>query len=159
MEQAALAGGHGWEGVRLAGGLDALNCCSRGETKITVAVGLEAIGVEGDAIVVLGFEAKDLGCDVLDGVEEFAVAVGEERGVGAGEFDAEFRGWGGRSFGLADRISRGIVHMAVACGDIELQIQMPAGGERLKEVCNSLWLKLVCCGHVRTGGSCDQRLP
>ena len=62
--------------------------------ELAVAGGLEAFGVEGDAVVIFGFEAKDLGGEVLDGVEKFAVTGEQERSVGAGEFDCDF-GTGG----------------------------------------------------------------
>jgi hypothetical protein len=100
MQQAAFARGHGWKGVWLAGGAYALDCSGGGGAEFAVAVGLEAVGVEGDAIVLLGLKPQDLGGDVLDGVKEFTVAVGEEWGVGAGEFYAELCGGDGCNFAV-----------------------------------------------------------
>ena len=89
MDDAALAGGHGGEGVGLAGGANLLDGGLGEELQLAVAKDFEVVGVEGDAIVVFGFEAKDLSGDVLDGEEELSVAREEERGVGAGELDGE----------------------------------------------------------------------
>jgi len=85
MEHEALARGHGGKRVGAARGSDVLDGCFSGELKIAVAGGFEALGVEADAIVVFGFEAEDLGGDVLDGVEEFAVVSQEQGGVGASQ--------------------------------------------------------------------------
>ena len=60
--------------------------------ELPVASCLEAISVEGDAVVFLGFEAEDLGSDVLDGVEEFAVAGQQQRSIGPAQFDGDFGG-------------------------------------------------------------------
>jgi len=77
VEHAALARGHGGKRERAARGSYLLDGCFGGELEIAVTGGLEAFGIEADAVVVLGFEAENLGGDVLDGVEEFAV-VGKE---------------------------------------------------------------------------------
>jgi len=125
VEQAALAGGHRGEGVGLLGGADLGDGCLSGAAELLVAVGFESAGVDGDAVVFFGLEAEDLGGDVLDGVEQLAVAVDEERGVGAGEFDGELR-WGEASA------------LGLRCGcrssDRELELQMPAGGEQTQKV-------------------------
>jgi hypothetical protein len=85
VEHAALARGHGRKREGATCGSYLLDGCFGGELEIAVARGLEAFGVEADAVVVLGFEAENLGGDVLDGVEEFAVVSQEQRGVGAGQ--------------------------------------------------------------------------
>lgn len=63
--------------------------------------------------MLLGFEAEDLGCEVLDGVEEFSVAIGEERSVGAVEFDGEFRGWGRCGVCFAAGVDGSVIDRAV----------------------------------------------
>ncbi len=68
--------------------------------ELAVTGGFEACGVEGDSVMLFRFEAEDLGGDVLDCVEEFAIAGQEEGSIGAGEFDGNFgSGFGrGRAF-------------------------------------------------------------
>jgi len=92
MKQATLARRHRRERKGLAGCADLLDGHLGHEVELPDAVCLEALGVEGDAVVVLGFEAKDLGGDVLNGVQEFPVAGEEERGIGAAEFDCDLGG-------------------------------------------------------------------
>ena len=105
VEQATLAGGHGREGEGFACGVDALDCRGGGEAEIAIPVGLEVGCIEGDAVVLLRLQPQDFSGDVFDGVEEFAVAFGEQRGVGAGDFYAEFGSWscGGRGLVFAVR--------------------------------------------------------
>lgn len=95
VEQTALARVHRRKGIGAAGGADLFGGGFGDELELAVAEELEVFGVEGDAVVVFVFEAENFGGEVLDGVEEFAVACGEERGVGAGELDANFGRWGG----------------------------------------------------------------
>ena len=72
-----------------------------------------------DSVVILGLEAEDLGGDVLECVEEFAVAIEKKRGVGAGEFDREKRvgGLGSPAKGAGEAV-RGVagggLHLVVA---------------------------------------------
>jgi hypothetical protein len=77
VEHAALSRGHGGKREGAACGSNLLHGCFGGELEIAIARGLEALGIEADAIVVLGSEAENLGGDVLDGVEEFAVVSQE----------------------------------------------------------------------------------
>jgi hypothetical protein len=77
----------------LAGAADALDSGLGGEHQLLVTEHLEIFGVEGDSVVLLVLEAEDLGGDVFDCEEEFAVAGEEEGDVGAGELNADFRGW------------------------------------------------------------------
>lgn len=59
--------------------------------EFAVAIGFEALGVEGDEVVVFGLEKEDLGSYVLDGVEEFAVASQKEGRIGTAELDLDTR--------------------------------------------------------------------
>jgi hypothetical protein len=83
VEDAAVAGVHWSEAMGLAGGANVLDGGSDGGANGADVGGFEAIGVEGDEIVVFWIEAEHLGGDVLEGVEEFCVVVEEEIGVRA----------------------------------------------------------------------------
>lgn len=141
MEQAAFAGVHGREGVGPAGGADAFDGGVCAEAEFALALHFEVGGVEVDLIVLLGLEADDLGCKVLDGVEELGVAMEEEWSVGAGEFDAEVRSGRGRVGGRA-RGGAGLgLHLAVAGRDFEVEVQTPGGLEDLEEGLDLLFLE------------------
>ena len=90
VKHAALARAHRRERKGLAGGANLLDGHLGHKGKLAVAVGLKAFCVEGDAVMILRFEAKDLGCDMLDGVEKLAVAGEEQGSIGAGQFDCDF---------------------------------------------------------------------
>jgi hypothetical protein len=92
VEQPALTGVHGLKRVRTASGTDFLDGGFSDKLELAVAEKLEVVGIERDAVMLFGFELEDLGGEVLDCVEEFGVTCGEERGVGTGEFDGDFRG-------------------------------------------------------------------
>ena len=94
VEHAAFAGVGGREAVGLAGLADALGGGFGGCGDLLLSKRLEVEGVEADEIVFADVEAEDLDGDVLEGAEEFAAALGEERGVGAGQFDVEDLGSG-----------------------------------------------------------------
>jgi len=135
VEKAALAGAHGVEGVGLAGAADLLDGGFGGEAELLLAEELEVLGVEGGAVVVLVLEAEDLGGDVLDGKEEFAVAGGEQGGVRAGAFDGDVGGGvGGDRRSLTGRFAGVALHLAVAGKYVELQVQTAGFRERPKEV-------------------------
>ena len=70
-----------------SGGAHALDCRRRRLAHLAVAGDLELVGVERDAIMFLGFEAQHLGRDVLERVQQLAVAGREQRSVRAGELD------------------------------------------------------------------------
>jgi hypothetical protein len=53
-----------------------------GELNFLLAEGFEVEGVEADQVVFADVEAEDLDGDVLEGAEEFAAALGEQRCVG-----------------------------------------------------------------------------
>jgi hypothetical protein len=74
MDDATFSRGHRGEGKGPSCGSDLLDGSFSGELKIVVTSSLEAFGIEGDAVVVFGLKAQDLGSDVFDCVEEFAVA-------------------------------------------------------------------------------------
>jgi len=82
VEHAALAGVHGREAEGLAGVFDLVDGVVGSVLESAGAGGLEAVGVEGDAVVIFGFEAENLGGEVFEGTEEFAVTGEEEIGVG-----------------------------------------------------------------------------
>jgi len=87
MQDAALARRHGREDISSRGGAD-LDDGGAGEAvQLTVPLCLESAGVEGDAVVLFGFEAQHFGGEVFDGEEELSVAGGEEMSVRPGEFD------------------------------------------------------------------------
>ena len=75
MQHAALAGVHGRETEGLAGVSYVRDSGGGGVAESTRARGLEAVGVEGDAIVVVGLEAEHLGGEVFEGAEELTVAA------------------------------------------------------------------------------------
>jgi hypothetical protein len=89
VKHATLSRGHGRKGEGLACGSNLLDCGFGGELEIAVPSGFEAFCIEADAVVVFGFEAEDLGGDVLDSVEELAVMGEEQRGVGTRQFDPD----------------------------------------------------------------------
>ena len=112
MEQATLAGHHGGEDVGRNGGANFGDRFGCKFADLAVASGFEVVGVEGDAIVLFLFETEDLGRDVLDGMEEFAVAVDEKGSVRAAEFDYDL--------GPRSPIGRGAI-------DVSLEVE--AGSE------------------------------
>ena len=137
MEHAALARGHRREGVGLPCGAHFLNGDLGHKLKFAVAVGFEAVSVEGDAIMLFGLEAKDLCGNVFDGVEKLPVAGEEKWCIGAGEFDRDFRGDIGRGGDLgwnSRRCTGGVagagLHLAVAGKDVGLQVQTACGTGR-----------------------------
>ena len=79
--------------------------------------------------MLFGFEAEDLGGDVFDGVEEFAVAGQEEGSIGAGEFDSNLwiGGLGGDSGGRTCGFAGVGLHLAVAGKDVGLKVQTACG--------------------------------
>jgi hypothetical protein len=87
MEHTPLSRGHGWKCKGLARGSYPLDGGIGGELEIAVAGSLEAFSVEVDAVVVFGFEAENLGGDVLDGVEKLAIMRQEQGGVGTSQLD------------------------------------------------------------------------
>jgi len=155
VDQASLAGGHGGEGVGLAGGADLLDGGFGEEFELTVAEDFEVVGVEGDAVVVLRLEAEDFSGDVLDGEEEFAVPGEEKWGVRAGEFDSDVRlgGCSGRGRkGGASGVAGGRLHLAVAGKNVGLKIQTAGGGEGLEEVRNLFFCVTRSVHHALLSG-------
>ncbi len=100
MKDAALAGAHRGEGEWLAGSANLLNGHLGHQVQFAIAGGLEAFGVEGDAVMVFRFEAEDLGGDVLNREEKLTVASEKERGVRAGKLDRDLRGVLGIGLGI-----------------------------------------------------------
>ncbi len=149
MKNAALAGGHGRKGEGAAGGTDFFDRDFSHQVEFAVAGGFEAFGVEGDPVVLFGFEAEDLCGDVLDGVEEFAVAGEQERSIGSGEFDCDLGGsWGGvwiggGRLGCTCGLAGVGLHLAVAGKDVRLQVQAAWFVQNLQEVCD------LSCGLAR----------
>jgi hypothetical protein len=72
-----------------SGGSHALDGRRGGLAHLAVAVGFELVCVERDAIVFVGFEPQDLGCNVFQRVQQLAIARGEQSRVRAGELDVE----------------------------------------------------------------------
>jgi len=89
VEHAAFAGVRRGEAVRSAGLADAIGGGLGGELDLLLAKGLEVEGVEADEVVFADVEAEDLDGEVLEGAEEFAAALGEQRCVEAVELDVE----------------------------------------------------------------------
>jgi hypothetical protein len=89
VEHAALAGVHGRE----AEGLSSVVYCVDGVVCSVLqgagTGGLVAVGIEGDAVVIFGFEAEDLGSDVFESAKEFAFAGEKEVGIGPFAFDVD----------------------------------------------------------------------
>jgi hypothetical protein len=83
MQHAALAGVHGREAVGTVGVIDDVDGFVGHFAQGRGALGLVAVGVEADAVVLFGFEIEDFGRDVLEGAEKLAFVVEEEIGVGA----------------------------------------------------------------------------
>lgn len=115
MKEAALARAHGSEGVGFAGVADAGDSGGGLLLELEVALGFEAVGVEGNAVVLVGGEAEDLGAEVLECEKEFAVARGEEGGVGAEEVEGKNSGFGVRIVGSGE----GEVEASVVKGGVE----------------------------------------
>ena|ERR1700678_905463 len=141
MEHAALARGHRRECVGLPCGTHFLNGNLGHKLKFAVAISFESVGVEGDAIMLFGLEAKDLCSNVLDGMEKFPVAGKEKWCIGPSEFDSyPGGGWRGGNLGCGSRRLTGGVagvglHLAVAGKDVRLQVQTACGTEYYQEVC------------------------
>jgi hypothetical protein len=89
MQHAALAGVHGLEAEGFAGVLDLVDGGVGGSAEGAGAGCLEAVGVEGDAIVVFGLQAQHLGGDMFEGAEELAIAAQQDFGVGALALDVD----------------------------------------------------------------------
>jgi hypothetical protein len=92
VKNAAFTRGHRREGEWLAGGANLLDSHLGHEVEFAIAGGLEAFSVEGDAVMVFGFEPEDLGGDVLNGEEKLTVSSEKERGVRAGKLDRDLGG-------------------------------------------------------------------
>jgi hypothetical protein len=91
VQHPPLAGGHDPKSKGLSGGVNPGDCSLSRKQKIVIARGLEAIGIEGDAIMLFGFEPQDLSGNVLDGVEQLPIAGRQERGIRTTQFDIELR--------------------------------------------------------------------
>jgi len=115
VQETPLAGAHGGECIGFTGGADAGDGGGRLLLELKVALGFEVVGVEGDVVVLVGGEAEELGAEMLEGEEEFAVTGGEERGVGAGEVEGERAGFCFRVGGDGE----GEVEVCVADGGVE----------------------------------------
>ena len=89
VEQAALAGVHGGKADGPAGGYDLSDGFDDGFLELAVAVGFEAGGIEADAVVLVWWEAEELGDDVFERIEEFAAALEQKGEVGAGELEVK----------------------------------------------------------------------
>jgi hypothetical protein len=82
--------------VGFAGRADLLDGHLGHEIQLPNPSGLKALGVKGDTVMLFGFESEDLGGDMLDSMQEFAVAGQKEGSIGAGELYCNFwRGIGG----------------------------------------------------------------
>lgn len=92
MQHTSLARGHRPKRIRLSGCADMRNRRFRRAQKIQVAGRLEAICVERDAIMLLGLESQDLGGNMLNGVQKFAVASRQQRGVRSTQLNGKLRG-------------------------------------------------------------------
>jgi hypothetical protein len=76
--------------------------------------------------MIFGFEPKDLGGDVLDGVKKFTVAGKKEGSICASKLDEDQGRWfgGGDSGSSADwNIGVGL-HLAVAGKDVGLEVEI-----------------------------------
>ena len=96
MEHPAFARRHGRKGERLAGLLNAAYGIIRRTLEFEIAVLLEVVGVERDAVVLLRLKVEDLGGNMLDGVKEFSAICGKETGIRTGELELKL---GDRSIG------------------------------------------------------------
>lgn len=119
VKDTALTGGHGREGEGTPGSTHLFDGHLCHQIQFAIACGLETVGVEVDLIVLFGFEAQDLGGDVFDGEEEFAVSGEQERGVGPKEFDFDFGGcFGGDRLNLTGGFAG--LHLAIVGKDLRL---------------------------------------
>jgi len=87
MHHATLAGAHGFELVGLAGVFYVIDGLFGEFAEVGGTFGFETVGVEGDAVVVFGFEAENLGGDVLERTEKLAFFVEQKLCVGAFALD------------------------------------------------------------------------
>ena len=78
MHHATLAGAHGFELVGLASVFYLVDGFFGEFAEICGTLCFEAVGVEGDAVVVFWFEAEDLGGDVLERTEQLAILIEQE---------------------------------------------------------------------------------
>ncbi len=121
VELAALVGRHGRKGEGESGLADMDgSALGRGEEGV-IAIFLVAVGVAGEEVVLVRFQAADFGREVLDGLEEFGVAGGEVFGVRAGELDGEIGNGTGVLLDGEGKIEPGCVHDAPKkSGDLRL---------------------------------------
>jgi len=89
VKEAAFTGVGGREAVGHAGLADAFGGELGGALDLLQAEGFEVEGVEADQVVLADVEAEDLDGDVFEGAEEFAAALGEQRGIGSVELDGK----------------------------------------------------------------------
>jgi hypothetical protein len=89
MEHAALAGVHGRKTEGLGGVLHEIDGCVGSGAQGARARSLEAIGVEGDAIVFIGLEAEHLRGKVFEGAEELTIVGQKELRVGTFALDVD----------------------------------------------------------------------
>jgi len=125
VKHSALAGVHGLEAEGLVSVFDLIDgrvgCVAYGAG----AGGLVAVGIEGDAVVVIGLEVEHLGGDVFEGAEELAVGAEEEFCVGAFALDVDVA-----AFEAVGIYSSG------SGGNTVLEAHAPGGGEEPHEDCN-----------------------
>ena len=127
VEHAALAGVHGLEAERLAGVFDLVDGSVGGIADGAGAGCLVAIGVEGDAVVILGLEAQHFGGDVFEGAEQFSIVAEEEIAVRALALDID----------VATLEAIGI-HGTGTGRDAILQAQTSCGGQEPHQGCDFL---------------------
>jgi hypothetical protein len=126
MQHTAFPRSHRREGVRTASAANQLDCGIGCRVEFPVAIGFEALGVEGDEVVIFGLKTEDLGAYVLDGVEEFAAASQKKGRIGTTELDLDTRwfriqqGVQGSVFFRTDWIVSVGLHLAVAGKDFNL---------------------------------------
>ena len=120
VQETPLAGVHRGEEPGFAGGLDGGNGVFGEAGDGSFATCLKTCGIEGKLLGLIGFEAEDRSCKTFERVEEFAVALQQERGVWAGERD--LRAWRLRGGGIGFTGRDGV-----------LETQTAGGAERFEE--------------------------
>lgn len=87
MQNAALPGCHRRKRIGLPRRSNLLDGCFGGVLKVSIPGRLKAASIEGDAVMLLWFQTKNLGSNVLNGVEQFTVMRQKQRCVGAGQLN------------------------------------------------------------------------
>src|ERR1700761_5776632 len=136
MQHPALTRGHGRKRIGSAIGANLFDGRLSCKLEFPVALSFEACRIEKDEVMLFGFEPKDLGGNVLDGVKKFTVAGKKEGSISASKLDADQGrrvGGGDRGSSADRRVSVGL-HLAVAGKDVGLEVEISCIRQNFQEL-------------------------